>query len=296
MPTTRLPFLVGFALAALATSCAKPSDVSTNTSEPKVERGPQSGSLIVEHPQSATADPHKSLLVSGDAKPVSRRGDPPASPVSNPAAPAKPATGGVAKGASQAVGPQKIADKHETPWTPLFNGRTLAGWLPTQFGGEGEVEIKNGELILEVGEELTGVTINRPIPTSNYEVSLEAKRVAGSDFFCGLTFPVKKDPCSLIIGGWGGGVCGLSSIDGHDASENPTTSYRGFDNGRWYVIRLRVSDEKIEAWIDKEQIVDQDLKGRDISIRSEVEASKPFGIASYRTAAALRNIRLRALK
>jgi hypothetical protein len=180
-------------------------------------------------------------------------------------------------------------------WTPLFDGRTLNGWKATQFGGEGAVEAKNGELILNVGSNLTGVTIDRPIPRTNYEVTLEAKRVDGSDFFCGLTFPVKKDPCSLILGGWGGGVCGLSSIDGNDAHENATTSYHKFDNGRWYAVRLKVTDKKIEAWLDNEQIVDQDLTDHNISIRIEVEASRPFGFASYDTKAALRNIRLRLL-
>ena len=190
--------------------------------------------------------------------------------------------------------PTKAADTKG--WTSLFDGQTLKGWKSTEFGGEGAVEVKDGAIMLAVGSDLTGVNYERPVPNTNYEVSLEAKRVDGSDFFCGLTFPVKKDPCSLIIGGWGGGVCGLSSIDGLDASENSTTKYRDFDNGRWYTIRLRVTDARIEAWIDEKQIVNQSLAGKKISIRSEVDASRPFGIASYRTLAALRNIRLRELK
>jgi hypothetical protein len=181
-------------------------------------------------------------------------------------------------------------------WQSLFDGRTLKDWKSTDFGGEGTVEVKDGAILLGVGNDLTGVNYRPLVPHRNYEVSLEARRVDGSDFFCGLTFPVKDDPCSLIIGGWGGGVCGLSSIDGLDASENSTTKYREFETGRWYTILLRVTDAKIEAWIDKEQIVDQKLAGKKISIRSEVEASRPFGIASYRTLAALRNIRLRELK
>jgi len=190
----------------------------------------------------------------------------------------------------------KKADDAKAGWTSLFDGQTLKGWKSTEFGGEGTVEVKDGAILLGVGNDLTGVNYQRPVPHRNYEVSLEARRVDGSDFFCGLTFPVKDDPCSLIIGGWGGGVCGLSSIDGLDASENSTTKYREFETGRWYTIRLRVTDAKIEAWIDKDQIVNQSLAGKKISVRSEVEASRPFGIASYRTLAALRNIRLRELK
>ena len=191
---------------------------------------------------------------------------------------------------------EKKADDAKAGWKSLFDGQTLKGWKSTEFGGEGTVEVKDGAILLGVGNDLTGVSYERPTPHRNYEVSLEARRVDGSDFFCGLTFPVKDDPCSLIIGGWGGGVCGLSSIDGLDASENSTTKYREFETGRWYTIRLRVTDAKIEAWIDKEQIVNQSLAGKKLSIRSEVEASRPFGIASYRTLAALRNIRLRELK
>jgi hypothetical protein len=188
------------------------------------------------------------------------------------------------------------ADDGKSKWIPLFDGQTIKGWKSTEFGGEGTVEVKDGAILLGVGNDLTGVNYERPVPHTNYEVSLEARRVDGSDFFCGLTFPVKNDPCSLIIGGWGGGVCGLSSIDGLDASENSTTKYREFETGRWYTIRLRVTDARIEAWIDKEQIVKQPLAGKKITVRSEVEASRPFGIASYRTLAALRNIRLRELK
>ncbi len=190
----------------------------------------------------------------------------------------------------------KKADDPKAGWTSLFDDQTLKGWKSTEFGGEGTVEVKDGAILLGVGNDLTGVNYQRPVPHRNYEVSLEARRVDGSDFFCGLTFPVKDEPCSLIIGGWGGGVCGLSSIDGLDASENSTTKYREFETGRWYTIRLRVTDAKIEAWIDKDQIVDQSLAGKKISVRSEVEASRPFGIASYRTLAAVRNIRRRELK
>lgn len=180
-------------------------------------------------------------------------------------------------------------------WTSLFDGKSLKGWKTTKFGGEGDVFVKDGRIRLEIGSALTGIHTDRKLPRTNYEVTLEAMRVEGGDFFCGLTFPVKKDPCSLIIGGWGGAVCGLSSIDGFDASENGTTTYREFKNGHWYRIRLRVSDEKIEAWIDDKQIVEQELEGHKISIRAEVELSQPFGIATWQTSGALRNIRIRRL-
>ncbi len=181
-------------------------------------------------------------------------------------------------------------------WTSLFDGKSLKGWKVTKFGGEGEVHVKDGRMILDMGADLTGVTTTHKVPHIDYEVSLEAMRVDGTDFFCGLTFPVKKDSCSLILGGWGGGVCGLSSIDSMDASENETTTFRSFKNGKWYRVRLRVTEKKIEAWIDDKQIVDQAITDRRISVRLEVDLSKPFGLACWQTTAALRNIRIRKLK
>ena len=177
----------------------------------------------------------------------------------------------------------------------LFDGKTLEGWKSTNFGGEGEVLVEEGRIVLEMGNDLTGITTTRDVPKTNYELSLEAMRVEGGDFFCGLTFPVKDKPCSLIVGGWGGTVVGLSSINGSDASDNETTSLKSFKKGQWYKIRVRVTDDKIAAWIDDDQVVDMPLADRELSVRSEVELSRPLGISSWRTTAALRNIQLRRL-
>lgn len=185
--------------------------------------------------------------------------------------------------------------KDKDGWISLFDGKTLKGWKKTNFGGEGDVTVENGAIVMGVGSDMTGIHTDRELPKINYEVELEAQRVNGSDFFCGMTFPVKKDPCSLIVGGWGGGVCGLSSIDDMDASENETTSYQTFKSKQWYKVRLKVTDKKIEAWIDGKPIVEQDLEGKKLSIRYEVEPSMPFGFACWQTTAALRNIRIRSL-
>jgi hypothetical protein len=180
-------------------------------------------------------------------------------------------------------------------WKSMFDGKTLKGWKVTEFAGHGDVKAEDGKLTLEMGY-MTGVTWTNALPRMNYEVSLEAMRVDGTDFFCGLTFPVAKDPCSLIVGGWGGGVVGLSSLDGEDASSNETTQYMNFQKGKWYHIRLRVVPNRIQAWIDEDKVADVDTAGKRISIRSEVEESVPFGIATWSTAGALRNIQIRELK
>jgi hypothetical protein len=175
----------------------------------------------------------------------------------------------------------------------LFNGKDLDGWEITNFGPQGPVYVSEGNIVLGMGDGCTGITYKKPFPEYNYEISLEARRVAGNDFFCGMTFPVGKSPCTLIVGGWAGTVVGLSSIDGRDASENETTTLRKFDTGRWYLIRLRVTQLDIKAWIDDEKVVDFTIDNKKISIRPEVRLSEPFGIASWNTTAELRNLKLR---
>jgi hypothetical protein len=180
----------------------------------------------------------------------------------------------------------------ETDSTYIFNGRDLEGWEITNFGPQGPVYVSGNEIILGMGDGCTGVTYIDDFPTRNYRVTLDAKRVTGNDFFCGMTFPAGKDPCTLIVGGWGGSLVGLSSIDGHDASENETTARMNFETGRWYNITLEVREETIKAFIDDSLMVDFTIGGKKLSIRPEVGLSKPFGIASWSTTAALRNIRL----
>lgn len=192
----------------------------------------------------------------------------------------------------QGASPQQ---QDSVAWTPIFNGKSLAGWKSINFGGEGDVYVENEKLMLEFGNSLTGVTYTKDFPKLNYEVRLEAMQVDGIDFFCGLTFPVGQSHCSLIVGGWAGAVVGLSNIDDRDASQNETTRYMTFKNGVWYRIRVRVTADKIEAWIDDVKVIDQVITGRKISTRPEVDLSKPFGISSYDTRAALKNIEMRTL-
>jgi len=168
-------------------------------------------------------------------------------------------------------------------------------WLESDFFRRGKVHVENNTLFLEKGNDMTGVTWRGPLVRMNYEITLEAMRVDGGDFFCGLTFPVNNDPCSLILGGWGGTVTGLSSIDGEDAANNTTTRSVKFENNTWYKVRLRVYGEKIEAWVDDNRIVNYVFTGHRISIRWEVEASVPLGIATWQTSGAIRNMEYKAL-
>lgn len=187
------------------------------------------------------------------------------------------------------------ADAPTPAWTSLFDGKSLGDWKSSNFGGEGLAAVEDKRILLHFGDSLTGIAYTKAFPKVDYELRLEAMRVDGIDFFCGLTFPVADSHCSLVVGGWAGAVVGLSSIDGRDASENATTQYRKFDEGKWYRIRVRVTADRIRCWIDDEQLIDQDIRECRISTRPEVDQSKPLGIAAWQTKAALRGIEFRRL-
>ena len=186
-----------------------------------------------------------------------------------------------------------------TTWQPLFDGKTLGEWAITDFAGKGEVSIdENGSLVLGMGIELTGVhwTGKDDYPSIDYEIALSAKRAQGSDFFCGLTFPFRETNATLILGGWGGALVGISSLDDFDASENNTGDVYEFEENRWYDVRLRVTEVKFEAWIDEKKIIDCDIEGRKVSMRAgEVELSAPLGLCTYSTTGVIRDIRVRKL-
>jgi len=197
--------------------------------------------------------------------------------------------------------PEKPAEKPEKPkdlfaWRPLFDGKTLKGWKVPEFGGEGEVKVKKGVIVLGLGDPMTGITYEGELPKVNYEFRMEARRTMGIDFFATTTFPYGDSPCSFVVGGWAGTVVGLSCVDWYDASDNITTKFIAFKDKQWYRIRIRVSEQRIEAWIDDEKMVDLATKGHKFTIRDEVDLCQPFGICTYCTEGQIRKPEIRLLK
>jgi hypothetical protein len=181
-------------------------------------------------------------------------------------------------------------------WKPLFDGETMKGWKEIDFAGHAKSHIVDGTIQVDMGIALSGVVMTNKTPKVDYEVALEARKIAGGDFFCGLTVPVKESHCTLIVGGWGGSVIGISSIDGMDASENETSSSLYFETGKWFDIRFRVTADRLKVWVDQEPLIDVDIQDRRIEMRpGEIEIAKPFSLSTYSTTAQFRNIRLRTL-
>lgn len=208
------------------------------------------------------------------------------------------ATGSCPGQTQTTAAPQAPADAPEPEdngGEPLFDGQSLKGWKVTGFAARGEVEVKDGKIILHQGV-MTGVNYTNEMPRMDYEVSYEACRVDGSDFFASLTFPVGDSHCTLITGGWGGGVVGISSIDSMDAAENETTQFVPFENGKWYRFRVRVTKDKLEAWVDTKQVVNVNTRGKKLDVRpGEIEESRPFGFATWASTGAIKNVRLKRL-
>lgn len=181
-------------------------------------------------------------------------------------------------------------------WRDLFDGKALDDWKAPQFGGEGNVRVQDGAIILERGDTMTGVTYTgKDLPKTNYEIEWVAKRTDGIDFFATATFPVGESFCSFVTGGWGGTIVGLSSINFYDASDNETTQFKVFKDNQWYKFRVRVTDAKIEGWIDGEKVVDFVIGKNKISTRFEVELCKPLGFSSWCSTGVIKSVRLRQL-
>ncbi len=179
---------------------------------------------------------------------------------------------------------------------PTFNTALDQGWREADYAGRGPVSIDSGVLEIRMGEQLTGVAWDRPLNQRiNYEVELEAMKTDGNDFFCGLTFPYGDSACSLILGGWGGGVMGISSINGQDASANETTDYMRFEKDRWYRVRVRCTPDAIQAFLDDRPIVNLTTADKKLDIRFGVEEFLPFGIGTWQTSAKFRNLRWTSL-
>ncbi len=179
----------------------------------------------------------------------------------------------------------------------LLSSAEIPHWHSAKIPETGKAEARDGEAILESGGPMTGLRYDGwqrgGLPVRDYSISYEAMRVEGGDFFAALTFPVRSiETCAtLIVGGWGGGLVGISNIDGEDASNNSTRSEQQFENGKWYRLKLEVRDDEIKTWIDDRLVINTSIKARTISLRpGHIEGTAPFGLATYGSTGRVRRL------
>ena len=178
----------------------------------------------------------------------------------------------------------------KTPPVDLLPGN-MDQWQTINFGGEGDVYYKDGALDLDYGNPLTGVRYKGDLAKlfgedlENYAITLKAQRVEGVDMFAAITFPVgKAGHVSLVLGGWAGAITGISNLDGLNASENDTTQYHNMPEGQWFMVKVMVTADKIECWLDDKKLVD--VKRADHKVydtHAAVVDTKPFGLFNYGT-------------
>ena len=178
----------------------------------------------------------------------------------------------------------------------LFDGKSLEGWKRVESTRAGIVAIEDGAIVLESGGPMTLLVSTRvDLPRIDYEIAFEAKRTVGNDFFAAATFPVGKSHITLVNGGWGGSVTGLSSLNGSDASENDSRRFVKYENDKWYRFRVRVTDEVIRCWVDDREIFAVDHRDQEVKTRIETRSCQPLGFASYRSRGLIRSVEVRGL-
>jgi hypothetical protein len=181
-------------------------------------------------------------------------------------------------------------------WKSLFDGKTLKGWQPIREGkkfiGAGKVAVKDGAILLGPGNPKTGVRWTGSFPRTGYELSYEAAKLEGPYQFGSAWFPVGESYCELVLGGGANhNIVGLSYVDDKWAGENATLTHASFEHKRWYAVRVRVTDEKVQAWVGERRVVDM-LRAR----HALGKVAPPGGIlciSSYGNTSSVRRIRVR---
>lgn len=187
-------------------------------------------------------------------------------------------------------------------WRDLLSGQKLGGpaarWLvPEQhfFKEHGKVSLQDGVLQLASGTPGTGVVANFQVPRNEYEISFEVRRTEGQDFFCGMTFPFDEQQATLILGGWGGKTVGISNVNRFSAIENSTSRTVEFEDQRWYKVRLVVTPDAIECFLDDKSLFWLDPLDKKFETWWEQRPMEPLGFASWKSTGEIRKLRLRTV-
>ena len=199
--------------------------------------------------------------------------------------------------AAEQASQSRVVQPSSPSFKSLFDGKSLNGWTKSNFGGEGEIAVVDGKIVMQMGHGLTGIhSTAKDFLKTNYELTLLVKRIEGEDMVCGVTFPVNDQFCSFIVGGWGGSTVGLSCIDDRDASDNETTKIMTFRHKQWYRISIQVTGDRLSCRIDDQTVVDLPTAGKKFSLRGDCEIAVPLGIFNFGTLTEIKDVRLRPLK
>ena len=174
----------------------------------------------------------------------------------------------------------------------LFDGTTLGMWKPESVGSGDPVRVEQGAIQLSWGSPGTSVAWTGTQVPASYELALEVMRIEGSGSgYWFLTFPIDADrTCTLTLADQLGWLCGGSD----PAGEGSLTRAFGFDGGTWHKVRVRVTQGRIEASLDGEELVAEPAEAQATAL-SESPSPGSLEIATWAMTAAVRDIRLKRL-
>jgi len=185
----------------------------------------------------------------------------------------------------------------------LLSAANEGRWQQAGIPDEGAISVEKGELTVRTGLPMSGCKFaawdEQGLPGTNYAITYEAMRVEGDDIFGMCTFPVASHAAhaTFVIGGWGGTLTGISSIDFKDASENSTRAEQRFENGTWHRVRIEVRPDDLRAWVNDRLVVNVSIKGRSVTLRPGfIDHCLPFGFATWNTVGRVRAVVVETLK
>jgi len=172
--------------------------------------------------------------------------------------------------------------------TRLFDGKTLEGWK-VDDRARGRVAVEKGCIYMMMAKgKLSRIEWREDFPRTNYEVTLEVLWVDGSHDFCRIVFPVGSDHSRF---GMQHSLLGLQLSDGPDIYENTTKQRVKFKQKAWYKVRLRVTDDHVQVWINGKSTVRVPREHYQFGRKGQ----EPFALAAWETGVAYRSIVLTRL-
>ncbi|NQT88411.1 DUF1080 domain-containing protein, partial [bacterium] len=194
----------------------------------------------------------------------------------------------------------------EAGWVSLFDGKSLDGWqkvsrfpVPKKYGpgtsGEATLDAAKQCIFLEPGNPISGIHCKTALPTTDYEVELEATSSDGKAPMFRVVFLVGGAHCTLLVTGGERSRVGLDIVDGKGMADNGTAADVDIDPAKWTRVRFRVTDSKVAVWMNDQQVIEQSREGHDLDRSPYYRHVENLGLCARGSRPAFRNIRFRRL-
>jgi len=114
----------------------------------------------------------------------------------------------------------------------------------------GEFSTKDGVYIESAEIDPAWSICNTPVPSSNYTMTVKARKTAGSEgFVIPFAFTDPRNYCWLNIGGWGNSQNAVETCV--NGSRSSLVSKGGhIENNRWYTIKIEVKGSIVKCYLD----------------------------------------------